>query len=558
MTKPRRWPTAVAACLLTLGGIAASLTIAEPASAVTICEQFGSTTSGDYRIMNNRWGTTATQCINTTTSGFSIIQQDGTGNFSGAPTAYPAVFLGCHFGSCSPSMALPRQINTIGSAPGSISLSYPSSGSWDAAYDIWLNVDNNTSGNQDTEIMIWLNRFTAAGNIQPIGSPTGTVTIAGRSWQVWVGSNGQNNVVSYLFQGSALTSFNFDVMNFVSDTFSRGSQFGNSSWWLTSVQAGFEPWVGGVGLTVNSFSQTVSGTTGGAPGTPGTPNTSGVTSSSVTLNWAASSGTVSNYQIERCTGANCTNFAQVGTSTSTSFTDSGLAATTSYRYRVRATNSAGSSGFSGIANVTTSGTGTQPPGTPGNLSAPSTTASTVNLTWGASSGTVGNYQIERCTGASCTNFAQVGTSTATSFTDSGLAANTTFRYRVRATNSAGSSGFSNIVNATTSGGGGGGGCTATLVTQTAWNNGYVMQPNSVTNTGTSSTTWTATFTLPAGHTITNFWNATLTISGQTVTARGIAGQNATLGAGGSTTWGFQATRPDGNTQLPQGASCATP
>jgi hypothetical protein len=463
-TDKRRWPRLAAAFLLTLGSIAASLTIAEPASAVTICEQFGSTTSGDYRIMNNRWGTSATQCINTTTSGFSIIQQDGIGNFSGAPTAYPAIYLGCHFGSCSPSTALPRQINTIGSAPGSISLSYPTTGSWDAAYDIWLNVDNNTSGNQDTEIMIWLNRFTAAGNIQPIGSPVGTVTLAGRSWQVWVGNNGSNNVVSYLFQGSALTSFSFDVMNFISDTFSRGSQFGNTSWWLTSVQAGFEPWAGGVGLTVNSFSQTVSGTGGGTvPGTPGTPVASGVT------------------------------------------------------------------------------------------------ASSVNLTWGASSGTVSNYQIERCTGATCTNFAQVGTSTTTSFGDSGLAASTTYRYRVRATNSAGNSGYSNTVNATTSGGGSGGGCSATLVTQTSWNNGYVMQPNGVTNSGTSTINgWTVTFTLPAGHTITGFWNATVSISGQTVTARGIAGQNATLGAGGSTTWGFQASRPNGNTQLPSGPTCATP
>jgi cellulase/cellobiase CelA1 len=67
-----------------------------------------------------------------------------------------------------------------------------------------------------------------------------------------------------------------------------------------------------------------------------------------------------------------------------------------------------------------------------------------------------------------------------------------------------------------------------------------------------------TFTLPAGHTITNFWNATVTISGQTVTARGISGQNTTLGGGASTTWGFQATRPDGNTQLSAGPTCTSP
>ena len=630
--RKRRLVTIATVGLLALGGAAASLITALPAAAATVCDQFGSVTAGDYRIMNNRWGTSATQCINTTSNGFSITQQDGVGNTSGAPTAYPAIYLGCHYSSCSPSSALPRQINTIGSAPNSISVSYPGSGTWDAAYDVWLNADNNTTGVQDTEIMIWLNR---QGSIQPIGSPTGTVTIAGRSWQVWTGSNGANNVVSYLFQGSPLTTFSFDLVAFINDTFSRGSQYGNASWWLTSVQAGFEPWIGGVGLTVNSFSSSVSGgSSQNPPGTPGTPVASGVTASSVGLTWSASSGTVSNYQIERCTGSNCTNFSQVGTSTTTSFTNSGLNANTLYRYRVRATNSSGNSSYSGIVNVTTgsstgcaptnlmvtgttsssislswsptqsscntvayevfrapgssggsfnvvgqptspsytdgglssgstfryqvrardnqgnvssftstvtatTGSSTQPPGTPGTLGVASTTSSTVNLTWGASSGTVTNYQVERCTGANCTNFVQVTTSTSTSLADGGLSASTTYRYRVRAANSAGVSGYTNVVNATTAGGGGGGGCSAALTVQTGWNSGYVMQPNTVTNTGSSTINgWTVTFTLPSGHAIVGYWNATVTVSGQTVTARGISGQNATLGAGASTTFGF--------------------
>jgi chitodextrinase len=654
----RRLVTIATAGLLVAGGAAATVITALPAAAATICEQFGSVTAGDYRIMNNRWGTSATQCINTTANGFSIIQQDGIGNFSGAPTAYPAIYLGCHYSSCSPSAALPRQINTISSAPNSITLSYPTSGSWNAAYDIWLNVDNNTTGVQDTEIMIWLNRNTQAGNIQPIGGAVGTVTIAGRSWQVWTGNNGQNNVVSYLFQGSPLTSFNFDAMGFINDTFSRGSQYGTPSWWLTSVQAGFEPWVGGVGLTINSFSSAVNtGQQQQPPGAPSNLAVQQVQGTSVVLTWTASTGTVTNYQVERCQGATCTTFAPIGTTTFTSFSDTNLASNTTYRYRVRATNSAGNSpysnivnattgtaiacvptgfmvtgttsssislgwqipqptcntaafelfrapgasggtftllatinapgtsytdgglsanttfryqlrarntagnlsGFTGVVTATTQGTTQQPPGTPGQLSVTTTTASTVSLTWGASTGTVSSYLIERCTGATCTNFVQVLTSTATSATDGGLAANTTYRYRVRASNSAGNSGYSNTANGTTTGGGGGGGCSATMTLQTQWPNGYVMQPITVTNTGTSTINgWTVTFTLPAGHTITNSWNATVTISGQTVTARGISGQNASLGAGASTTWGFQASRPSGNTALPSGATCTSP
>jgi hypothetical protein len=350
-----RFTSIAAAALLAIAASAAAVFVATPASAAVICEQFGTVTSGNFVIMNNRWGSNSPQCINTTASGFSITQQDGTGNLSGAPVSYPAVYIGCHYSNCSPNSPLPAQVSSMGNANTSVSVTYIGSGTWDMAYDIWLNADTNVSGVQDTEIMIWLNH---QGSIQPVGSNTGsTVTLAGRSWQVWTGNNGQNNVVSYV-SPSAITSLSFNARDFILDTFSRGSQYGNQSWYLTSMQAGFEPWIGGVGLAVNSFSATIGGGGGGqVPGTPGTPTTSNVTANSVTLNWGASSGTVSNYQIERATGASSTSFSQVGTSASTSFTNTGLAASTTYRYRVRATNSTGNSGYSGIVNVTTSSGG---------------------------------------------------------------------------------------------------------------------------------------------------------------------------------------------------------
>jgi len=117
------------------------------------------------------------------------------------------------------------------------------------------------------------------------------------------------------------------------------------------------------GLSTTSTEATIFGSTPPPPppqppGQPGTPSASGVTSNSVTLTWSASSGTVTSYQIERATGATSTSFAQVGTSSTTSFTDTGLSANTTYRYRVRAVNAAGPSPYSGIVNVTTSGTTT--------------------------------------------------------------------------------------------------------------------------------------------------------------------------------------------------------
>jgi chitodextrinase len=354
----RRIISIAAAGLMAVGAAAAVVVSALPASAAAICEQYGTVVVGNYIVQNNRWGTTATQCINTTSNGFAITQQDGVGNTSGAPVSYPSIYLGCHYSNCSPGSPLPARISTMGNANSSINVSFPSSGTWNSSYDIWLNADTNVSGVQDTEIMIWLNR---QGNIQPIGSQTGTATIAGRTWAVWTGSNGANNVVSYL-SSSAIPSMSFNVRDFILDTFTRGSQYGNQNWYLTSIQAGFEPWVGGVGLAVNSFSASIGGGGGDtqAPTTPGTPSTSGVTSSSVNLSWSASTDNVgvTGYDIYRAPGASGGTFASVGTSTGTTFTNSGLTANTTYRYQVRARDAAGNtSGFSAPVTVTTTGGG---------------------------------------------------------------------------------------------------------------------------------------------------------------------------------------------------------
>lgn len=81
-------------------------------------------------------------------------------------------------------------------------------------------------------------------------------------------------------------------------------------------------------------------------------------STQINLTWTAGSeagGTISQYLVERCQGAGCSSFAQVATSASASFGDSGLTAATSYSYRVRATDASNNlSGYSNTATATTS------------------------------------------------------------------------------------------------------------------------------------------------------------------------------------------------------------
>jgi endo-1,4-beta-xylanase len=179
---------------------------------------------------------------------------------------------------------------------------------------------------------------------------------------------------------------------------------------------------------------------------------------------------------------------------------------------------------------------------------------------------VTGYPVLRAPGASGGTFTQIATATTNSYVDSGLAASSTFRYQVRARDAAGNmSTVSNTVTAATqagssssSSGGPGGGCSAVATLQTQWQTGYVFEPVRVTNTGTATiNAWTVTFTLPAGHSIIGSWNTTLSVSGQTVVARN-SPNNGTVAPGGSTTFGFQVSRPNGNTQLASGYACTSP
>lgn len=275
--------TAVAA-LAALGiGVGGLVTLASAPAAhadTQICDQYGSTTAGKYVVQNNRWGTTEAQCINVTSNGFQVTTADGSVATNGAPKSYPSIYNGCHYKNCSPGTNLPAQLSGISSAPTSISYGYVGNAVFDAAYDIWLDPTAKTDGVNKTEIMVWFNHV---GSVQPVGSKVGTANVGGRGWDVWTGNNGGNDVISFVAP-SAIDSWSFDVKDFANETISRG--LAQSNWYLTSVQAGFEPWQNGAGLSVNSFSSSVN--TGGSSTNGGTTN--GGTSSGTT-NGGTSSGT---------------------------------------------------------------------------------------------------------------------------------------------------------------------------------------------------------------------------------------------------------------------------
>jgi len=91
------------------------------------------------------------------------------------------------------------------------------------------------------------------------------------------------------------------------------------------------------------------------------------------------------------------------------------------------------------------------PSAPSNLMASAVSRSQINLAWTDSATNENGFKIERCAGATCSNFVQIATVGANVkiFSNSGLKRNTSYRYRVRAYNGAGDSPYSNIASAKT-------------------------------------------------------------------------------------------------------------
>lgn len=90
-----------------------------------------------------------------------------------------------------------------------------------------------------------------------------------------------------------------------------------------------------------------------------------------------------------------------------------------------------------------------------------------------------------------------------------------------------------------------GGCTASYHVDNDWGSGFTATVT-VTNAGSATSHgWTVKWTWPGGQQVSNSWNASLTQSGQAVTATN-ASYNGTLNPGASTTFGFQAAYSGSN------------
>jgi len=157
------------------------------------------------------------------------------------------------------------------------------------------------------------------------------------------------------------------------------------------------------------------------PSTPTNLSTNAVSETQVDLTWSTSTdnAAVTKYNIYR-------DGVLVGTSNTTSFSNTGLQASNTYTYAISALDAAGNESFqSGSAPAITPDT--TRPSRPPNFTANAISETQINLNWGQSSDNIGvvSYNIFR-------NGALIANITGTSYSDTGLKAFTTYAYDVTA------------------------------------------------------------------------------------------------------------------------------
>lgn len=188
------------------------------------------------------------------------------------------------------------------------------------------------------------------------------------------------------------------------------------------------------------------------PDTPSQMQGSESAEGSVTLTWSDNSDNESGFTIERSEdGSNYVLVAEVATNTQT-YTDEGLESETQYYYRIKAVNHVGDSSYTSVFSITTSAVAIAPLA-PSQIQASAQSAGSIRVSWQDNSDNETGFLIERAndTNGQPESFAQIATagSNSQSYLDTGLVAQTTYHYRLRAYNSVGESDFTQTAQETT-------------------------------------------------------------------------------------------------------------
>ncbi len=169
------------------------------------------------------------------------------------------------------------------------------------------------------------------------------------------------------------------------------------------------------------------------PAAPTMNASTNLNGTSVTLNWTDNSTSESYFEIQKCTGIACTDYATYAgaAANATSAGIGGLAYGATYGFRVRAVGLLGTAGASSWAtvSVTTSSFFTAPT----TFTATASGSTTMTLNWAGNVAGETGYEVDHCTGSVCSDFGGtilvVGHTLTTTIT--GLTAATAYTFRLR-------------------------------------------------------------------------------------------------------------------------------
>ncbi|MFC8507287.1 hypothetical protein ACFU3J_07990 [Streptomyces sp. NPDC057411] len=210
---------------------------AAPASAAVwnSCGQWGSTSLDGHTLYNNIWGSGAgSQCIwaNSGTNWGVWADHPNTGGIKSYPNS---------------TKAIRKPIDSLTRLTSSYNVSVPSSGAYNTSYDIW-------DTDHRYEIMLWVNDN---GPVGPIGTWQAGATLGGHSWNVYKGTNGSNQVFSFL-RTSDSASGTVDIkaiLDWIAHT--KGWMPGSET--IGDVQFGYEITSSAGGLDFRTNNLTVTG-----------------------------------------------------------------------------------------------------------------------------------------------------------------------------------------------------------------------------------------------------------------------------------------------------------
>jgi len=268
-----------------------------------------------------------------------------------------------------------------------------------------------------------------SGGGDSFGAPTKIVATATSSSSIIVSWAAVSGALQYYVYGSSSASGIYSRLGVTVSTSYSATGLSSGTTYYFKVSA-----YNSAGESSQSLY--VSGTTLiGAP----TNISATASTTSITVSWSAVSG-ATGYRVYSSTSAYGT-YTQVGTTSSTSYTATGLSRLTTYYYKVSAYNSTGESPQSSPAYATTA------LDAPANISATAVSSTSITVSWSEVSEAT-YYYVYYSTSASGP-YTQIRTVSSTSYTVTGLSQNTTYYFKVSAYSSAGESSQSSYASATT-------------------------------------------------------------------------------------------------------------